>query len=427
MSVTNIIAPGPLSASSQIIGFDKSLRARATLKDIYVNLQGLYKKTEQQIPPGIYMQVDKSAESQSNRVVITMQLPLKGDPILGDDTISGNEEVPETKSATIYRYQYAKTVGTFGFGVNKLDQEPYGLYKNQVKNLGLWAQQFEGLEIRQAYVETYSMTLQSGLPGSCTARFHPHIYVQGALDIDQPVRGIPSGTQELDYVNAISAAIVSAGGPAHTDAQAATFRMMNKIAERALDLKLIPLSIGGNDSFLLTVSTRTAAVMNDPQFGAGTNSFGWGAAWHNIIQMQNKEAQMWYGILGCFKSAAGCDIYVTVDPKLPSLILGGTGAPYSLTPGYVYPGDVDLRQYSNPNTRDISILHATGGVCKWDAEPLHFIKQDEDYFRKLGHGIAGVRGIQQVQFEPDTFDPLVQNTEYYGSMLVIMDRPVMVG
>jgi hypothetical protein len=421
MSVPNIVAPGPLAASSQIVGYDKSLRARATLKDIYVNLQGLYKRTEQQIPPGIYMQVDKSAESQSNRVTITMQLPLKGDPILADNTIAGNEETPETKSAVIYRYQYAKTVGVYEFGVNKLDQEPYGIYRNQIKGLGLWAQQFEGLEIRQAFVETNSITLQQGLPSKCPSRFNPHIYVQGALDIDQPKRGLPGSTQELDYINAISAAIVSAGGPAHTDNQAATFRMFNKVAEKALDLKLLPLNIGGNDSFLMTISTRTAAIMNDPAFGVGTSSFGWGAAWTPARQFQNKEVQMWYGILGSFRTAIGCDIYVTVDPKLPSLILGGTAAPYSLSPGYVWPGDIDRRQLSNPNTRDISILHATGGACKWDAEPLHFIKQDEDYFRKMGHGIAGVRGIQQVQFESD--DPLTTDTEYYGSMLVIMDRP----
>jgi len=39
----------------------------------------------------------------------------------------------------------------------------------------------------------------------------------------------------------------------------------------------------------------------------------------------------------------------------------------------------------------------------------------------MGHGIAGVRGIQQVHFNQQ--NPLATEVEYYGSMLVIMARP----
>lgn len=414
--MTAITGLNPLPAQSRVAGYDKQLRMRATLKDFYVNLSGLFKRQETTIPNDIYMQIDEAAMRGSNTCTITMKLPLNGPIQVGNVNLSGTEEEARTKAATIYRNQYKKAVKVEDYGVRKLDQDPYGLYKQHIKDLGVYAQQYEGLEIRMAGVETYGYTLQFGdTAASCAPKWHPHIYVQGAMDIDQPAYDF----NKVTYTNHIVEAMKAAGGGVLTpgEAQAATFRMFNKIAEKALDLKLMPLNINGNEAFILPISSRAAAMLNDPTFNTAN---GWASQWTSINRL-NEKVQSWYGVIGAFRSAVGCDIYVVNDPKLPSLTPGGTASPWSLQAGYVWPGDVDLRDLANPLTRDASILLGKAALANWEPEALHFVKQDEDYFRIMGHGIAGVRGIQQVHFNQQ--NPLATEVEYYGSMLVIMARP----
>jgi len=404
----------PLPAQSQIAGFDKTLRARATIKDIFVNLQGLFDRTEQTIPNAIYMKVDGTSPG-TNNVTITMKLPLIEPAVLGNTRLTGNEEEPSTKAATIYRNNYKKAVVVEDYGVRKLDQQDYGLYKKHIKDLGLWASQFEGYEIRHALLERYSSNLAVGdTSASCVPEWHPHMYVQGATDAQQPTYS----TDLTTYTNNIVGAIVNASDASFTAsaAQAMTFRMMNKLAEKALDEKIFPLQIGGNDAYILTVSTLQAQIFSDPLWSANTG----GAVWVGYNRLSEKT-QNWYNVLGCFKSSIGVDIYVVVDHKCPTVRPGGSAGAYTLVAGYMKPGDVDDRNRSNAVTRDVGFLLGKTALCKWEPEPLHFVKQDDDYFRVMGHGIAGVRGIQQVHFDQQT--PAAGSMEYYGSIGVIFARP----
>ena len=411
-----LIGLGQLPAQSQINGYNKMLRMRARLKDIYVNLDGLFKRTEQEIPNAIYMRIDEGVTRGTNNITVTMKLPLTGAVVPGNGRLTGTEEQPNTKAATIYRNNYKKAVVVEDYGTRNLDQVDYGLYKQHIKDLGTWSQQYEGLEIRQAYVERYGFSLRFGdTAAQCVPEWNPNIYVAGATDANQPVYDNNLAT----YTNNIVNSILSAGGGALTPtaAQTATFRMFNKIAINALDRKLFPLDIAGEDAYILTVSELQASIINDATYNA---TGGWGAQWYAINRLPEK-VQNWYGILGAFKAPSGCTIYVTVDPKLPTLLPTGSAEPFSLTAGYVWPGDVDLRNRANPNTRDCSILHGKSGITNWEPEKMHFVQQDDDYYRIMGHGIAGVRGIQQVQF--DQQNPNATSREYYGSMLVILARP----
>jgi len=413
MAVINVVAPGNLPDQSKVLGFDKKLRMRAHLKDIYVNLMGLYKRETQSIPNAIYMKVNEATKG-TNNVTITMKLPLTGDPVLANDTLSGNEEIPVTKAGTIYRNSYRKAVSVEEYGTRHLDQIDYGLYKQHISDLGMWAQQYKGLLIRQAGLETFASNLQAGDTATVAAvRFNPHFFVQGSPDADQPVFDIDNAV----YTTSIVDSMVAAGGGSitPTNAQVMTYRFMNKLALRALDEKIWTLDIAGNDAYILTVSPLQASIFSDPTFSTNTG----GAVWKDITQLSEK-IQNWYNVLGVFKTSIGVDIYVVVDHKCPTLIVGGTAAPFSLTTGYVFPGDRDLRQRSLVNTRDAGMLWGRAGLVEWEPEPLHFVKQDEDYFKIMGHGIAGVNGIQQLHFDQES--PAAGTLEYYGSMVVVFAR-----
>lgn len=406
-----------LPAASRIAGYNRVLRARATLKDIYTNHTGLFKRTEMGMPNAIYMKVDEGQTRGTNNITITMKLPLTGAVVRGNRRLSGTEEDPNTVTAHVYRNQYKKAVKGEEYGVRYLDQVDYGLFQQHVRDLGAWAREYEGLEIRMAYLERYGHTLQDGdTQAVCVPEWTPHIFVQGAADLQQPAFD-PNG---VIYTNNIVNAILNANGGALTpqaQAHGITFRMLNKLAEMAMDEFIIPLQIGGQDAYILTISPRAAAMFTDPTWV--TNNLG--SQWTDYNRLSDK-VQNWYGVIGKFMSSSGADIYIVVDPRCPTVLPSGSAEPFSLRAGYVWPGDVDLRNLANPATRDVYTLHGRAGICNWEPEKMHFVSQDDDYGRILGDGLAGVRGIMQVQY--DSENPDATTREYYGSISVIAGRPV---
>lgn len=417
--MTTILGQAALPAQSQVASFDKMLRFRSRLKDIYVNLDGLYKRTEREIPNAIYMKVDEGTQG-TNNITITMKLPLTGAVVRGNNRLGGTEEQPNTKAVTLYRNNYKKAVSTEEYGVRHLDQIDYGLYKQHVKDLSPWAQQNHGLDIRMAFLRRYSFNLLAGdTVNVCIPEWNPHFYVQGASDVQQPAYN----SNDALYTNNIVNAILNAGGGslAPTIGQAISFRALNKIAEKALDEKLYTLDIEGSDAYILVLSPLQAQILTDPTWVNATGGLtSGGGVWMQTSALPDK-VQQWYNIIGCFRSSIGVNIYCVVDPKCPTLLPSGTAEPFSLADNYVWPGDVDLRNKNAINMRDACYLLARAALVAWEPEKLHFVKQDDDYYRIMGHGVAGVRGIQLPIY--DQQNPNATSREYYGGMVCVFARP----
>lgn len=401
-----------LPAASRMTAYDKKLQMRATLKDIYVNLPGLFSRNDQSIPNGVYVKIDSMSNSSANKINITMKLPLTGSPVPGNERLLGNEVSPSTKSGTLYRNNYKFAVRTEQWNSRKLDQEYLGVYDQHVRDLGLHAAQFHGKQIRQALVKRYPNDMIAGdLVGEISQLWNPHVFVQGLADTEQPAYDATN----QDFINNIADAMYAVTNSwDQSQAGAANFRMLNKIALRALDKKLMPLDIEGNDAFILSISPLSASIYTDPVL---TGSHG--AVWTSFNRLSDK-VQNWYGVIGKFKTSIGVDIYVTVDPKCPTVLPGGSAAPWTLTPGFMDEGDVDNRNLSNTKTRDIGILLGKGALAEWEPEKLHMVKHEDDYGRILGTGYAGVRGVQMLTFDSPTKTDT--SIEYYGSMLCIMHR-----
>jgi hypothetical protein len=205
-----VVAPTALPAQSMITGYDKKLRMKSLLQDIYGKMEGLYNTTKKTIPNAIYMQVAEEAISDSTTAVITMKKPLSGNGVFGNTVAIGNEELPNTKALTIYRNNCRKVVTTPGYGVRALDAAAYKLYEQHIEDLATWNQEEEGLEIRQAFMERFGETLIYGdTSGTCSRNFNPNIFVCGlALRSASPTYSSNVATYTTNIVNKI----VAAGG-----------------------------------------------------------------------------------------------------------------------------------------------------------------------------------------------------------------------
>ena len=410
-----VLSPDVLPSNSQIKGFDKKLRMKALLEDIYEDLKGMYSNETKQIPNAIRMMVNEKEKAQSNSVTITMILRLKGMGIYDPNVAIGNEERPETRTFTIYRNIVRKVVTTPGYGPDDLDARPYGLYENFVDQLAIWNKEHKGLSIRQAILEQYGESLVHGRTLAVSQRnWTPNILVCG-LDISQ--MQVAYNTNRANYSTAIINRILTSGGGSLNQLVSQTLNMPNlsNAQNLAIDNRITKLKIPGlpgGMGWVLTISERQAVYLGDPAFS--TRNMG-----HFYVEKAAlpETVQNWRGVLGKYKS-----FLIVEDVRQPTLKISGTSEPYGLTAGYVYPGDDnDERDRDEAYTRDTAFILGKASVVDWVAMPLRHIRQSDDYGIIQGHGTALVEGVSMPIF--DQQNPEAGTHEQYSSMTLVCGLP----
>lgn len=410
-----------IDANAVITNYSKKLRRKAIPKDIYTNIRGediIYKNKEVNVPEMFYHKVEAQSTAGANNVRIPMKMPVNANILRGRAIALGQEVRPVIKTGAIHRNNYRFVVQAEpGYGEDKLDAAPYMLYQEHVNDLYPHAEAEEGLEIRMAAIETYGWNLMAGSTVNvCQAQWNRNTYVVGCPMTQQPVFHPDYAT----YTNRIVSAIdVASGGGAtfqQTASQMLSGNEIDNILRWAFARRMKPMTIGGRSTFVLTISLLGAQRFSDPNF---VDSMG--NRWVNSGYRMNKDIQNWVGVLGEYIGPYA-SVVVAVDERLATLLPSGTSAPYGLSAGYVWPTDSDLRNLDNELIRDAMILHGKGGLVKWDAEPMHLIQEDWDYKIRNGKGYAGVRGIQQLQFDTSPEDATGAAREHWGSALIIGGR-----
>ena len=407
-----VLAPTRLAANSRVHGYDKQLRSKALLEDIYSKLSGQYNTEKKTIPNAIYMQIDDGALSNSEDATITMKLKLSGAAIYGNNFAIGAEELPATRAMTIYRNNLRKVVATPGYGKRKLDQDAYGLFDKHIDELADFAKEHEGLEIRQAIVERFGETLLHGdTQAVCVPHWNRNIFVSGnPLRTCRPAFSTNLATYTQNLVNAVLAA--GGGAIAPTVGQTLNQPNLSNASNFALQQRIARLSIPGlpgGQGFILTMSELQATYLGDPAW----SQRNLGSLFIARSSLPEK-VQNWPGVLGAYK-----DFLLVVDPRQPTITVGGSSAPYTLGAGYMWPGEVDQRNRSDAETLDTFFVLGKNAVWNWNPEKLHHIEQVDDYGAIVGHGTALVRGVGEAIYT----DENGVNEEQFTSILGICRMP----
>ena len=407
-------APAMLPLQSQKIGYDSELRMKSLLQSIYTDLKGIYNTETKKTTNGIYIQIDDATLSDSAVGRITMKLHLRATGVFGNAIAIGNEELPTTKGGLVFRNNCRKVVATPKYGVRKLEQDYLGLYKQHVDDLGPWNQEEEDLEIHQALVETHGETLRHGDTAAiCIPNWNANVFIAGL-----PFNGAHPvySTNPAIYTQRIANAVLASGAGSFAPIVNQTLNMPNlsNLSNFAVARRIERLNIPGlpgGKGFLLTISELDAVYLGDPVWSA--RNLGSQYIQFNAL---NEKVQNWTGVLGAYK-----DMLISVDMRLATILFAGSNAPYSMTAGYVWHGDTDLRNRANPFTRNACILHGKAPIYKWYPEKIHFINQLDDYGAIEGVGTACVRGIGHMLYDQQV--PVAGSHEQFGSVMSLTSMP----
>lgn len=388
-----LATPTFVEAGMQAIGFNKMLRHLSLTEDIFTVLNENYDVEKKKIPDAIYMTVGGDNNEHTRR--IPMIMPLQGNPRYGRQAQVGFEENLRTRWSTIYKNDYSHAVINQVFGIDAQDKNFYNIPSEIMPLLGTYFKELKGVHIRQALLRRYSENLTNALPTSAvvTREWTPNFYIKNLADASQPT----FSSNNTTYTNNIGEALNSAGSGINTTLD---FQYLAALQDYAFYTRRIqPLDINGQQRYIFLVPSRQAYFLKNPY-----NPGSFGEMWVNYNRFQDKKMN-WPNELGEFGR-----LILIEDPRSPTLTLGGTSAPFTLTDSYLRPGNNDERSTAS-DAYDVGFLIGKGALVEWDAEALHY--EDEDaltYGKNKGTGGFGTSGCQQVQYDTDALNDRQQFT-----------------
>ena len=408
-----VLAPAQMPANSRITGYDKQLRMKSLVDDIYSKLVGIYNTEKKTLPNAIEMMVNDAALSDTTTAVIPLKLKLSGGGVYGNNFAIGMEERPVTRAVTIYRNNLRKVVTTPGYGLRKLDANAYKLYEQHIDDLADWNKEHDGLETRQCLVERYGETLVYGdTAATCVRNWNMNIFVCGLPLRD--ARPTYSATVATYTTNIVAKLQASGGGDIKTPHTGQTLNQPNlsNISNFAIARRITPLNIPGlpgGRGYLHVFSELQATYLGDPAW----SQRNLGSLYIAKAALPEKVMN-WPGVLGAYK-----DQLLVTDPRQPTIDITGTSSPFGLSAGYLWMGDVDERNRDQDTVCDTSFVLGKAAYINWYPEKLHHVQQVDDYEKIKGHGTALVRGKQT----PHYTDENGNNPEQFGSILCLSRLP----
>ncbi len=410
-----VTAPNAIESQARIVGYDKQLRMKSVLDDIYGQLSGIYNSEKKSVPMNsILIKVDEKVVSESSEAVITMQDTLNGLGVYGNDRAIGQETRPTHRSMKIYRNNIRRVITTPGDGVRKLDAKPYNMYEKYMDQLADWNKAHYGWDIREGFIEQHSHPLTQGdTAPDCTQNWHPNVAVCG---LPQRSMRPAYSTNRATYTTNIASKVVEATGGGFTGTASHTLNQPNlsNANNLCIALRITPLAIPGlpgGKGWIMTISERQSMYLGD-------------TAWsqRNLGSLYTAKAALpekvmnWPGVVGSYKN-----FLFVEDSRQPTILFSGTSDPYGMTAGYVLPTDDDQRNLDQNDVWDTVFIHGFASMWDWTAMKLHYIKQSDDYEAIDGKGTSVVRGAGVVKY--DQASPNASSFRCFGSVLMLAANP----
>jgi hypothetical protein len=419
--------------------WDKVLREDSTLDDVFNRLKNAVdvRMSSIEIPNAIFMEFENPSVS-THKLTFPFTTPLKKSFQMGtDEDMLGNEEDLDLMHLTIRYNEIKKAVSHRGWGIDFNDLSWTGLYGTLTPKFVQAYQELRGRRIREALMLTVAEELTKN-PVGLKQQFNSNVFICNLGDFgNQPVWDVTDLTKTdgavdslglypsrnfrgaNSYVESIAAKMLTGAGTGSTSKA-----VMNVDALFQLDLyvrtrlKLIPLEIGKRKGYIFLCPSDVAAYLTNPK-----RSGSLGEAWASFTNLTAEEQSI-PGIAGRVRS-----LWIVEDERAPTLTVGGSTGTYTLTPGFVQPGDNDdrnLNPWSNTSGStnyvfEVGFVIGKGALAEWVVNDLQYAKESTEYGKFLGKGSWMCGGIQLARFEKDTPDD-ANNSASTGQGKTIIQR-----
>jgi len=324
---------------------------------------------------------------------------IQGDGVEGNaNAYIGEEVVVEALYTRAYANDFAIPLASFGFGIDKLEQDWWKLNDSDRKLLSQWIGEMLGYYSRQALCEGYSNNLTKS-PISRTLILNPNSYVP-------TVGAIPFTTDMATYQADVATALGGLTAPVHLDVPT----LVEAADVASQDKYMRPVDIDGKKLYgLLTSREEVRFLRSADQANTYAEYYLQGSALARVMDVVPEAAM----VIG--------DVIIIPDDRAPTITTDGS----SNTFGYVKAGRVSTRaKATDPGSHfNVNILLGANALLQYDRTLPDFKEQKDDYGRDLGTLVHACSGFSLPMFDKDTAGIPVQE----GSMLIFSSRESTIG
>jgi len=367
--------------------WDTKLYTESMFRDIFSRLRTPFDHTSNIDIPMDTLTMQLDAESMNGYRTQTLGFinALRNTPREGDQQLQiGFEETLREKSMDVYFNEFSHAVSLYNYGISFHDQKPYNINMGMATSkLAEYMEELAGLYYRQALLQRFSRNLTRS-PVSQAQQWNSNWYVKNISDAAQPAYS----TNLQTHTDNIAASLITAGTGSAANLDA---RFLTALHHRATVNRWEPLMINGKKRFILTVPPAQKFHVYNLE-----NQGGLSAYWTTVARMPNEDRANFPELLGEW-----INILLVEDERAPTLTLQGSSAPFTLSPGYVHPGNNDERDNST-GARDIGFFLGRAPLVDWYPTKLHHEFDDYNYKKWEGKGAFAMRGVQLRQYNDST-------------------------
>jgi len=349
--------------------WDNTLADESATGDLFSENSGIYDDKVKTIPDSVVMKVSGEATSKTlgmlNRLSGAGQQGAAGE-------LRGNEEAQTTRDLEIFANEWFHGVPTDKYGLGKVKQNPYAIYKMAQPQLSLWAKETRGLRMRQALIQRidkpqFDTVVNKGL--ELPTVIHPNFAFAG----NDP---IAFSETAATYQTAIVAGI-----PAATKLDIAALNKIEELAATRFELEQV--TVNGNLCWVLTIPSRQKAFLRAPGVGTYIELLKDGD-----VRGENNRAIS--NVLGKYGN-----LVLVEDARFP-IMTNTTG---TLSFQYKGAGRSDDRTLAAAATRlDLGMLLGKGSLIDYEVESLHFEDEVQNYNRNWGLGAFTTQGYTRADY-----------------------------
>jgi len=381
-------------ASNRLDALETKLQLRATLSDVYVASMGDVVKNsnsdEFTLPDAITMNMSHVAGA--NTLNMTILDPVRGQPRAGrlqeQDGYEVGQRIRNIK-AFYNEYSHGVTVSSWGVDFNNMDGL-YGLYKEATPQLGKFFHEVTGRQFREAGLEVFNRELVQDNVNGIVKHLNPNLFVANTDPFSQPAYSNNKTTMATALISAMDAADTGTNG---VNANISVPYLDALIDHAQTTLRIVPLSIGGKDSYVIVLPSNQMAKLTSLTSTLGT-------LWSSVTSLTKDEMEF-PGVIGRYK-----ELLFVSDARYPVFTVTGAA---TYTVDYVEPGNEDNRNRrvydATTNKRwSVGMLLGAQAFLDWKVRDLHFEKHVKSYGKYAGISAFTERGVQLAFARTDTQD-----------------------
>lgn len=383
-----VATPSNLNPSQVRTYWDTKLQQETLFRDIFSRLRTVFDRVSNIPIPmdALVLEINAQANQNFRSCVIGWHHALDDPPRQGDLQLQlGFEETLRQKSQEVYFNEFSHAAATWEYGMHAHDLQGYGIGMPMATQLlGNYMEELFGMHYRQALLQRRSAPLTFS-PVFQNQLWNPQWYVKNATT--QPAYSPTLQT----HTNNISTSLLQAGVGVNATLDADYLTALHyQITMQRIEPLRMP---NGQKGFILTVPPRQK--YHTFQMDRADNLMGF---WTSVARMNDMDKANFPDLLGRWMN-----IWLVEDERAPTITLSGTAAPFTLTPGYVHPGNNDQRDLTNDNqTWDVGFLLGRAPLIDYYPVKIHHEYDDYNYKKWQGKGAFCMRGINLRMYDNPT-------------------------